>query len=150
VSQATENASGRLWRRLRRPLGVVALAWIVIRNVDALSSGEPLPMVSAAALIAFFAWIFLRPLPDFSLEGITADQLRARNRREMTGWGFWTLVAVAVMSWASVHHGFSPPYLIVVSIPLIPVLINVLIYAKADGIVAKVAARQPGQSSASQ
>jgi hypothetical protein len=142
MGEATEEPAGRLWSRLRRPLGVLALVWITIRNFDGLTSGEPLRTVASAALVAFFAWLFLRPSPFVSLEGIPADQLRTRNRREMVSWGFWTLVAAAIMTWAGVENGFWPGALIVVAIPLLPVLLNAAMYAKADSVLAKVAERQ--------
>lgn len=83
---------------------------------------------------------------SFSLGGITADQLRARNRREMTSWGFWTLVAAAIMTWASVQNGFRPGALIVVAIPLLAVLLNAWMYAKADSVLARAAERQEASS----
>lgn len=116
--------------------------WITAINVDALTSGEPLPTVAAAALIAFFAWIWLRPVPSFSLEGVTADELRVRTRRDLAWWAFWALVATTVVTWASVQNGFRARSLIIVAIPLLPALFNVWTYAKADAIVARVAARK--------
>jgi len=146
MSDPTEKPPGRLWNRLRRPMGVLVLASVTIKNFDALTSGEPLPTFAAAALIAFFGWLFLRPSPLFSLEGITAYQLRDRARREMVSWAFWTLVAVAVMTWSAVQNGFSPRFLIVVAIPLLPVLMNAWMYAKADSLLAKFAERQGASS----
>lgn len=64
----------------------------------------------------------------------------------MTSWGFWTLVAAGVVTWAGVQNGFGPGMLIVVAIPLIPVLLNAWMYAKADFVVAKVAERQASVS----
>jgi hypothetical protein len=64
----------------------------------------------------------------------------------MVSWGFWTLVAAAVMTWAVVQNGFRPGALIVVAIPLLPVLLNAWMYAKADSVLAKAAERQEASS----
>ena len=130
-----------LRERLRRPLGLVFVGWIIVRNRADLTSGEALPTVGVAALIAFVAWVSLRPNPYVDPGGVTADQWRTRSRREMTCWAGWTLTAVAVVTWAALENGFKPGSLIFVGLPLFALLGSAFGYAKADTITEHAAQR---------
>jgi hypothetical protein len=133
---ATDPILGR-WRRLRKPLGAVLLVWLIVRNREELMSGSPLPTAAALALICFFGWLFLRSGPSFDAETVTAEGLRATNRREMGWWSLWTGLAAAFIGWASAVNGFQPRSLIVVAIPLSLLVLSALGYQKADTIAAK-------------
>ena len=125
------------WVRLL--LALVFLPGVVVRNWDELTSGEALPTVVAVAVITFFAWLFLRPMPLFSIEGVGVDELRARSRREMAWWGLWAGLAASIVTWASAANGFRAPSLIVVAVPAFSFAFSLLLYLKAEAAVAKAA-----------
>ena len=141
-SSSTSDPTRDLWRRLRRPLGVVLLIGIVIQNRDRLTSGQALPTAFAVVLIVFCGWLFLRSGPSFDVETVTGDELRATNRKEIVWWTCWALIAAGLVVWASAVNGFQPRSLILVAVPVLPLLGSVFVYWKADAIVAKAAARR--------
>ena len=140
VGNTTDHPIVRFYRRVRLPLGLVFVAVVVAKNLDALTSGQALPTVAASALIAFFAWLFLRPFPSWQVS--SADVLRARNRREIAWWILWTVIATTMVTWFSVANGFSPPSLFYIGIPVLSLLVSVIGYTKADVIAAKAAESQ--------
>lgn len=138
MGETTEDLMKRWWRRLRRPLGALFVLSIVIRNREALTSGELLPTVTALSLVGFLGWLLLRPTGALDLAGKDADGLREHYRREILGWGAWSAVAVAISVWVAVAEGYRPAYLVYL-VPLLPLLASVVSHRKADLLAARLA-----------
>ena len=128
------------WRRIRLPLGLFFVGAALVRNWDALTSGRALPTVSALSMLAFLAWLFLRPAPYRELRGCTVQEVKALYGRETAWWALWSAVAVAISLWVAMLGDWRPAY-VVYLVPLPMLAINAVMWARAEAVVARVDAQ---------
>lgn len=127
----------RWWRRLRVPVGLLFLGSALVRNWDALTSGRALSTVSALTLLAFLAWLFLRPMPYRDLRGCSVEEVEALYGRETRWWAVWSATAVAITTWVALEGLWRPSHVVyLVPIPLLAV--NALMRARAESLVARL------------
>lgn len=125
------------WRRIRLPLGLFFVGVALVRNWEALTSGRALPMVSALSMVAFLAWLFLRPTPYRDLRGASVEEVESLYGRETAWWALWSAVAVGISAWVVVLGEWRPGF-VVYLVPLPILAMNALMRARADRLVARL------------
>ncbi len=133
------DSAGRLWRRVRVPLGLLFLVGTGVRSRELLLSGEVFPVLTWVMTMAFWAYVFLVPRRRISGRP-DAEELRTYSGHQVRVWGTWLAVGLVWLVAATILGGWSWARALILLPPLLLVVLSLPVYLRPGRAAARVQA----------